>query len=240
MLLDGMILIAQPRLAALRLRAAVAQDGIPRDPPEPGQARDGAPQAQRQARVGVVEPDDENAARTYEARHGGERRPRIGSVVQDTRANHDVERLAREPRRPQVRLHEGNAGESVAPGRRARERERGARQVGADDDAVRARQKQAQLSRPAPQLQHGRVAGNRLVQPPRELAAGGAGTQGRKAVARRVAGKWRPRVERAHSLGTWIGRESQIGNAAGRGVLLRAGGAAKARRGKWGTARAPA
>jgi hypothetical protein len=103
--------------------------------------------------------------------------------------------------------------------------ERPARQVRPDDQAVSTREVQAHLSRPAADVDDPRIAGNRLIQHPRERVPLGARMQGLQTVARRIAGERRAIVEATHGVRAIVAGTPQVGNAF---LRLEAGAAAAA------------
>jgi hypothetical protein len=86
-------------------------------------------------------------------------------------ADDDVERTGAQARRAEVRLDEEDVLHAVAGGGRVRQLERGTREIRAHHGAVRAREEEAELARAAAELEHARVARDRLVEPPSEDAA---------------------------------------------------------------------
>ncbi len=148
-----------------------------------------------------------------------ERGARIRRVVQHARGVDDVERALAQPGRRRSVSMNCTRVDAEAARRGCPEEERSARQIGADHDAVGARQVQAHLAGAAADLDDARVAGDGLVEQPRELAALGAPAQRGEAVARRIAGEGRVLVE-ARAPRRCAGRgEPQVGDAVRRLVL---------------------
>ena len=189
------VLIAEPRLAPLRLRVARAEHRIEGDVLEPGHAAHGAAQAVREACVAVVEAEHDDAAGLGELGDAGEGRARIRRVVQHAGRVDDVEGALREARRSEVRLHEAHAVHVVAARRVGAELEGGAREVCAHDDAIGGGEEQRHLPRAAAHLDDSRVAGDGALEEPRELAARRAAAQARERVVGRIVGEGRFRVE---------------------------------------------
>jgi hypothetical protein len=127
---------------------------------------------------------------------------------------------------PQIGLHELHAIDAEAPRRRGAEQQRGAREVGADDDAIRAREVEAHLAGAASDLGDPRVARNRAIEQAREGAPPGARVQRLQVVARRVAGERRVLVEAAHFVGACVVGQPEVGNAVRR-IEARAAAAAR-------------
>ena len=137
-------------------------------------------------------------------------------MVQHARGVDHVERARAQAGLAQIGLDEAHAAQAEAPRRGRAQLERGARQIRADHHAIRARQVQAHLPGAAAQLDDARVAGDRLVEQPRELAALRARAQSGQAVARRIAGKRRRLVELAHHVGAFVRGQAQLGDSARR------------------------
>ena len=146
--------------------------------------------------------------------------------MQDAAADDYVERVAQQAGKAEVRLDEAR-GHAVARRRVAGQLQRGAGEVGSDDGAIRAGEKQAQLAGSAAHFQHGSISGNGCVEQAGEFAAACSRAQRRQAVARRISGEGRVRIEVAYRLGARVGRQAQIRNSAWRCVLHRARGAAQ-------------
>jgi hypothetical protein len=100
---------------------------------------------------------------------------RVGRVVQDAGADHDIEGAPPEPGGVEVRFDELHAAHAETEGRVARQLQRWPRQIGADDSAVRAREEEAELPRSATHLQHECISGDGLVEGADEAAARGTG-----------------------------------------------------------------
>ena len=222
------VLVSQPRFAARRLVAAGAQHGIEGDQPETREPREAAPQPMRNPGDGVVETHDHRSAGAREPGHRGEGGGRIGRVVEDPVRQDDVEGPFAQARCAQVGLHEERAIDAEAQARGFREPQRRPRQIGADDDPVGRGEEQRHLPGAAPELDDAGVARDRAVEEAGQLATPGASPQRRVAVARRISGEGRVRVEGADRLGARVGIEAQLGNPLGRGVLPSASLAAEA------------
>ena len=93
-----------------------------------------------------------------------ERRARVRRVVQDARRVDDVEGAGCQARALQIGLDELHALEAEARAPPRRRAERRARQVGADHDAIGARQIQTHLAGAAADLHDARVAGDRPIE----------------------------------------------------------------------------
>jgi len=89
------VLIAQPGLAPRRFVRAVAQHRVEGHHAVPRQPRDHTAQPGRQTREGVVDTQHDHAAWPRQARQPGERRARVGRVMEDAGGVHDVERSRR-------------------------------------------------------------------------------------------------------------------------------------------------
>ena len=87
-----------------------------------------------------------------------------------------------------------------------------AREIDADDDAIGARQVEAHLPGAASDLDNARVARNRPVEQPRELAALGARAQPGQAVVGRIAGERRLPVETTDGINARPATQPQVGN----------------------------
>src|SRR4051812_45740436 len=171
MLFGVLVLIPKPRPSPLRLGVARAKDGIERNEAKPGQTGDPATQAMRKSRINVVKPENDDAPRLGQLRHGPKRGPRVWRVMQDTRAINDVESPRAQTGRAQIGLDEIHPPKVVTGRRRGAELERGAGEVGTDDDAIGGRQKEAHLPGAAPELDDPRVARDRLLQETREFVS---------------------------------------------------------------------
>ncbi|HZW54426.1 MAG TPA: hypothetical protein VFF00_10335 [Candidatus Elarobacter sp.] len=128
----------------------------------------------------------------------------------------DVEGAGLETRPIEIGLDELDALEPEASRGRCAQQERGARQVGADDDAIRARQIQAQLTGPAADLDDAGVSGDGPIEQLRERVLPGPEAERVKAVARWIAGERRALVKPAHRFGAFVGGEAQVWDAVGR------------------------
>jgi hypothetical protein len=228
-LLGVSVLIADPGEPAVELGGAVVEHGIERDPAEPGESRDRSPQTVRDPRERVVHADDDDAARTGEAREGPERRRGIRRVVQHPGAVHDIERARSQRGSPQIHLDEPRPVDAEAARGVGGEPQRCPREIRSHDEPVAGREEQAHLPGPAAELEHGRIGRDRLVQQTGELAPRSARAERLVAVARRVSGEWRHRVEIADLGGTRIERAMQYGDAVPRGEGARAAAAAQPR-----------
>ena len=151
--------------------------------------------------------------RPRQLREPRERCARFRRVVQDARRKDHVERTGLQRGPPQIGLHESHLRQPEAPRRRGAEQERRAGQIGADDDAIGAREIQAHLTGSAADVGNPRVPGNRLVDQLREVTPPGARVQGVQAVARRVARERRVLVKAGDGLGARVGREAERGDA---------------------------
>ena len=111
-------------------------------------------------RANALYTPSDGPARSREPHQMGERRARVRRMVQDARRVDHVERARPQTGPPEIGLDELHAIQPEAPRRRGAEPERGARQIGADDHAVRAGEVQAHLAGPAADLDDPRVAGD--------------------------------------------------------------------------------
>ena len=138
----------------------------------------------RQAREGVVEADHDHPAWACQRREVGERRARIGRVVQDARASR--------PRRTMPRAAPGRRRSVSTNSAPSTPKRRAASAPSSSEARVRsaptttapaAGQKEAHLAGAAAELEHPGVLRDRLVEQPRELAPPGARAQALQGIA---------------------------------------------------------
>ncbi len=134
-------------------------------------------------------------------------------MVQDSRGVNDVERARAQTRPQEIRFNELHALDAKPTSRCGAERQRRARQVGANDHAVRAREVEAHLAGPAADLDDSRIAGNGAIEQADELAASRARAKRGQVVMGRIPGKWGSFVEAAHRFRARVTGQSKIGNA---------------------------
>jgi hypothetical protein len=125
-------------------------------------------------------------------------------VVQDTGRIDNVEGARLQSGLPKIGLDELHLGESEAARRRSAEQERGAREIGADHDAVRSSQVQTHLAGPAADLDDSCIPWDRVMNQAREDAAFRPRLQCLQSLARWIAGERRPLVKAAHRVGTIV------------------------------------
>jgi hypothetical protein len=91
--------------------------------------------------------------------------------------------------------------------------ERGARQIGADHDAIRTGKIQAHLAGSAANVNDPSVSGNRFVQKPRKRTPFCAHVQRVEAVAWRIPGEGIALIKHSHRFGAEIAGKAKPGNA---------------------------
>src|SRR5262249_42599275 len=156
------------------LGGAIAKDRVEWDDLVLEQARERTPETVRQPRQRVIERDNDDASGADQARDGAERPSRVGRVVQAPEREDHVEGAGTQARAPEVGLDERDALDGESPRGVAAEGERGALEVGADDEPVGGGEKKAHLAGAAADLEDAGIARDRGVERTRELAAGGA------------------------------------------------------------------
>ena len=133
-------------------------------------------------------------------------------MVQHAGGVDDVERAAAQAWPLQIGLDELDAIEVKAPRRGGAEPERGARQVGADDQPIAARKIEAHLAGSTSDLGDARIPGDRAIEQRGEPAPVCALAQGEQAVACGIAGERRAIVKRSDALAAAVAAQVQVGD----------------------------